>query len=115
MDAADAADWVESQLPVKGEPETTRVLFHTIARQYFPAPVEARVAARIDACGAAATRAAPFAHVAFEQDGERGPALDVTVWPGGKTVRLAHAQAHGASFDWYGEAFEQGGAIPPDE
>ena len=102
VDEADAADWIESRLPARGERGVTRVLFHTIARQYFPADVEARVARRIGGCGEAATPEAPFAHVAFEQDPGRGPALDVTVWPGGDTVRLAHSQGHGASLDWYG-------------
>ena len=106
VDAADAADWIEARLPPAGEPGTVRVLCHAIARQYFPADVEARVAARLLACGAAATREAPFAHVAFEQDGARGPALDATLWTGGpgdgRTVRLAHGQAHGASLRWYG-------------
>ena len=102
VEKADAADWIETALPAAGESGTTRVLFHTIARQYFPFDVDTRVAARIAACGEAATAEAPFAHVAFEQDRDRGPALDVTFWPGGESVRLAHAQAHGASFDWYG-------------
>ena len=104
VDAADAADWIETRLPERGERGVVRVLFHTIARQYFPADVEARVAARIVACGAAASADAPFAHVAFEQDGVRGPALDVTLWgaAGGDAVRLAHGQAHGAAVDWYG-------------
>ena len=102
VDAADAADWIESRLPAWGESGSTRVLFHTIARQYFPADVEARVARRIVECGDAATSETPFAHIAFEQDPRRGPALDVTVWPGGHPVRLAHSQGHGASFDWYG-------------
>ena len=106
VDTADAADWIETRLPINHKPGTTRVLFHTIARQYFPAEVEARVAARIAACGAAASAKAPFAHVGFEQDGMRGPALEVTLWNGGSTdgttVRLAQGQAHGATFDWYG-------------
>lgn len=106
VDLADAADWIETHLPIRGAPGTVRVLVHTIARQYFPAEVEARVATRIAACGASATAEAPFAHVSFEQDGVRGPALDVTSWSGspadGATFRLAHGQAHGASFDWYG-------------
>ena len=102
VDATDAADWVDSRLPPDGDPGETRVLFHTIARQYFPAAVSARVAAQIDACGAAATAEAPFAHVSFEQDPGRGPALDVTVWPGGETVRLAHSQGHAGAFVWYG-------------
>ncbi len=105
VDPADAADWMETHLPIRGEPGAVRVLFHTIARQYFPVEVEARVAARIELCGASATTQAPFAHVSFEQDGVRGPALDVTSWSGsptdGATTRLAHGQAHGASFDWY--------------
>ena len=105
VDEADAADWIEARLPPTGEPGATRVVLHTIARQYFPADVEARVAARIERCGEGATPEAPFAHVSFEQDAAaagKGPALDLTVWPGGQTIRLAHAQAHGSAFVWHG-------------
>lgn len=108
VDEADAADWAESRLGEAGERGATRVLLHTIARQYFPPDVDGRVARRIAACGEAATPDAPFAHVSFEQDGSRGPALDVTVWPDGTTTRLAHAQAHGAAFVWHGPGRARG-------
>lgn len=100
VDAMDAADWIELHLPVDEASGVARVLFHTIARQYFSAEVEARVADRVAACGRAATVDAPFAAVAFEQDDLGGPALDLTLWPGGNRRRLARAHAHGSQVSW---------------
>lgn len=78
MERADAADWLARRLEVEPEPGVCRVVMHTIAFQYFPPEVQARVRARIEAAGARATEAAPLAWLTFEaeQSGfERQPVL----------------------------------------
>jgi hypothetical protein len=99
----DAADWLETELAVAPEAGVCRVVMHTIAYQYFPAEVQARVRRRLQAAGARATPDAPVAWLSFEAASgsvDRRPALDLTVWPGGETRRLAVCQPHGAEIDW---------------
>lgn len=101
----DAADWLEAELAVEPEAGVCRVVMHTIAYQYFPAEVQARVRRRLEAAGARATPDAPLAWLSFEAASgsvDRRPALDLTVWPGGETHRLAVCQPHGAEIDWKG-------------
>ena len=102
IERADAADWVEERLAPVGPPGVARVLFHSIAAQYFPADAVRRIDARVRACGRAATRDAPFARLAFEQDGDAGAALSLTAWPGGDTRVLARSGSHVRDVDWHG-------------
>ena len=102
LERADAADWVEARLDPVGPSGTARVLFHSIAAQYFPADAAARIDARVARCGRAATADAPFAHLRLEQDGDDGPALTLTAWPGGETRVLARTQAHVREVEWHG-------------
>lgn len=103
IDKADAADWLEAKLSPAPEPGVCRVVMHTIAYQYFPPDSQARIRAHIEAVGAKATEAAPLAWLNFEAASgavDRRPALDLTIWPGGETRRLAICQPHGAEIDW---------------
>ena len=103
IDKADAANWLEARLSTTLEPGVCRVVMHTIAYQYFPPEVQTRVRARIEAAGAQATDNAPLAWLSFEAASgsvDRRPALDLTIWPGGETTRLAICQPHGAEIDW---------------
>jgi hypothetical protein len=103
IDKADAADWLEAKLSPTPEPGLCRVVMHTIAYQYFPPDSQARIRAHIMAIGAKATEAAPLAWLSFETASgsvDRRPALDLTIWPGGQTQRLAICQPHGAEIDW---------------
>jgi hypothetical protein len=102
MERGDAAEWLERRLAVEPEPGVCRVVMHTIAFQYFPPEVQARVQARIEAAGARATESAPVAWLTFEaeQSGfERQPVLRLRVWPGGEDVVLARGHPHGAWFE----------------
>lgn len=97
----DAADFVDSR--VVPAPEVATVVMHSIAFQYFPAPVQARIRARLEALGAAATRAAPLAWLRYEMSDPANPALPelrLTMWPGGEDRLLAVGHAHGASVAW---------------
>lgn len=100
---ADAADWLEASLATAPEPGVCRVVLHTIAYQYFPPEGQARIRAWLAAAGAEATEDAPLAWLSFEAASgsvDRRPALDLTIWPGGETRRLAICQPHGAEIDW---------------
>lgn len=105
IDRADAADWLEATLAVAPEPGVCRVVMHTIAYQYFPPEGQARIRDHLAQVGARATQDAPLAWLSFEATSggvDRRPALDLTVWPGDETRRLAICQPHGAEIDWRG-------------
>lgn len=100
---ADAADWLEATLAVEPEPGVCRVVMHTIAYQYFPPEAQARIREHLAKVGARAMQDAPLAWLSFEAASgsvDRRPALDLTVWPGGQTRRLAISQPHGADIAW---------------
>ena len=105
IDRGDAADWLEAELAVEPEPGLCRVVMHTIALQYFPPEVQARVRDRIEAAGARSTEDAPVAWLTYEAEGsgfERWPVLRLRAWPGGEDVALARGHPHGAWYEWLG-------------
>ena len=96
VDRADAADWLETRLALEPEPGMTRVVMHSVAFQYFPDDTKRRVAAYIEAAGAAATAEAPLAWLRFEeQPGDGHFSLRLRTWPGARRL-LAWAHPHGA-------------------
>lgn len=102
MAMMDAADWVEAEIETAPEAGVTRVLFHSIAYQYFPPEVKQRIVARMEAAGAQATSDAPLAWLAFEQHDDDGPRLTLRLWPDGGKQELAVAGAHVHAIDWKG-------------
>lgn len=100
ISAADAADWVEAQILTKPEQGVVRVLFHSIAYQYFPDEVKQRIHARMEMAGQQATGNAPLAWLAFEQNSDAGPRLTLRLWPGGQLRELATAGAHVHRVQW---------------
>jgi len=105
IDQADAADWLEAVLALEPEAGVCRVVMHTIAYQYFPPEGQARIRAHLARVGSVATQDAPLAWLSFEapMDGAvRRPGLDLTIWPGGVTRRLAECHPHGSEIDWAG-------------
>ena len=99
---AEVADWVEEQIEPEPETGVTRVLFHSIAHQYFPDTAKQRISERMRAAGERATDDAPLAWLAFEQKSDWGPHLTLRLWPGGKLRELAVAGAHVHKVDWKG-------------
>ena len=103
IDTGDAADWLEAELDPEPEQGVCRVVMHTIAFQYFPLEVQARVRARVEAAGRKATGDAPLAWLTFEAEEtgfERTPVLRLQAWPGGASVALARGHPHGAWYEW---------------
>lgn len=101
IDQADAGDWIETVIADDATPGVARVVFHSIAFQYFPEPVQRRITSRIEAAGAAATVTTPLAWLSFEQFGTEGPRLVLRLWPGDTSRVLAKADAHCRSIHWF--------------
>ena len=99
LDTADAADWVEQNLATPAPSGRGRVLFHTIAHQYFPNAVQARIETALHSAGAKATDEAPLGWLAFEFEGN-DPLVTLRMWPGGKRRVLARADPHVRAVEW---------------
>lgn len=98
----DAASFVEDLELRDG---TTTVLWHSVMWQYVDRAEQDKLSARVEALGAAATEAAPFAHLALEPT-RRTPESDheflvaVTEWPAGERRILGKAHPHGVPVTW---------------
>lgn len=100
LDRADAADWIETHLPLDPVPGATRVVMHSVAFQYFPPDTQARVAAHIEAAGARASDDAPVAWLRYEWEaGDACHSLRLRMWPGEERL-LAYVHPHGAWVRW---------------
>lgn len=100
LDRADAADWIEARLRLAPERGVTRVVMHSVAFHYFPERTKQRVAAHIEAAGAAAHAGAPLAWLRYEeQAGDAHFSLRLRTWPGEDEL-LAWAHPHGRSVKW---------------
>lgn len=96
----DAIAWLEPALrPGAG---VARVVYHTVAWQYFPPKVQAAGEQILAKAGAEATSDAPLARISMEADGGQGASLRVTLWPGGVVHELARVDFHGRWVDWSG-------------
>jgi hypothetical protein len=97
----DAADYVERELADRPM-DAAFVLFHSIMWQYLPKATKIKINAALEAAGRRATKAAPLAHLRMEPIvGESGHALlDLRLWPGGETRRLAKVDFHGRWIEW---------------
>ena len=103
VDQGDAADWLEAQLAA---PPVGRIIYHTIAAQYFPADSRARIEAALHRASAAATPHASLAHVSFEADpAHPHPLLALRLWDGQscRMWRLGRASPHVTWIDWQPE------------
>jgi hypothetical protein len=106
VEAGDGAAWIERAL-VKPQAEgVTRVVYHSVALQYFPPEGRARVRAAIEAAGAQATAERPLGWLSMEFPEVVTTAhLTLRCWPGdGATQMLALAHPHGAHVEWRGGA-----------
>ena len=100
VETGDAADWLETRL-AKVYPGHVHMIYHSIAWQYFPEAVKARVTAAIEAAGAQATDDAPIAWLSMEADGTQGSArIGLRMWPGDIDLELGRADYHGRWIKW---------------
>lgn len=98
-------DATELLVPLLAEPQAqgrTRVIFHSIALQYFPAEARVKVRELIEAAGARADAARPLAWLSMEFPAKVTEArLALRCWPGdGAEEILASVHPHGASVNW---------------
>lgn len=102
VEAGDGADWIESRLALPQQSGVTRIVYHSIALQYFPPEGRERVRAAIAAAGARATTERPLAWLSMEfHEQVTRSELRLTLWPGDGAHRLlARAHPHGAHIDW---------------
>ncbi len=72
-----------------------RIVFHTVAWQYFPEDTAARVLAAMQAASS------PIVRIGMETDGaQNGARLWLTRYPEDETVELGRADFHGRWIDW---------------
>lgn len=101
VDRGDAADWIEARLGSGGRERATRAVIHSVAFQYFPAGVQARIGRHIERIGAEATADSPLAWLRFEKlAGDKDYSLRLRVWPGGGDALLAWAHPHASRIRW---------------
>ena len=100
----DAGDWARGAL-ARPRPGAVHLIYHTIARQYFPAATRQTLGRALADAGAKASPDAPLAHLAMEADAiSNGAGLTLTLWPGGQTIALGRADFHGRWVDWHAPA-----------
>lgn len=100
VDRGCAGDWLAARLAapaVQG-----RLVFHTIAAQYFPAAVRARVEAALREGGARAGATRPLAHLSMELEDGAAAALRLRLWQGGpsRAWDLGRADPHARWIEW---------------
>jgi hypothetical protein len=104
VEQGDAADWLERILPAAPGKGAVRVVYHSVAYQYFPAPTRQRIETLMHRLGGEATADAPLAWLRYEQQpGEPIQSLRLRTWPGGDRL-LAWVHPHGAEVDWLATA-----------
>lgn len=89
----DAGAWLEDVLRDPA-PDRLRIVFHTIAWQYFSEATKAR------ALDALSRVSSPVAQIAMEADGGEGAAVTLTRWPSGAQTALGRASFHGLWVRW---------------
>lgn len=102
VEKGDAADWVEAQIADRPR-DGALVIYHSIMWQYMPPQTQAHITQAIEIAGAAASKAAPIAWLAFEPDGGTAmPELRLRLWDGTQALnqRLAWAHPHGTDIEW---------------
>jgi hypothetical protein len=100
VDAGDAIDWLEKRLAVPPS-NSTHLIYHTIAWQYFPRDRQILGQKLIEAAGSLATNSAPLAWLSMEADDEKnGAAITIRLWPGDIKISLGRAGFHGQWVEW---------------
>ena len=102
VDREDAGAWLGEALQEKSE-GLLRLIFHTVAWQYFPPPTKTLAEAALAKAAEEATGTAPLARLSMENLDGKAAAVTLTTWPGGQERLIARADFHGRWIDWRGE------------
>jgi hypothetical protein len=89
-----AAAWAERAL-AEPAPGRATVIYHSIVSQYLSDEEREAFFGHVEAAGARASADAPRAWLRMEPADDRAN-LDLTIWPGGETRRLARVGYHGS-------------------
>lgn len=101
IDRAHAAPWLADRMREPQAAGSCRVLFHSMVLQYLDAAERRTVIETLADAGRRAVPRRPLVWIRFEwTSGRREVELLLTVWPGGKTARLAICHPYGAAIDW---------------
>jgi hypothetical protein len=102
VEKADATDWLINRL-AEPHPGAVHVIYHTIAWQYLPKPLQEKGETLIAVAGARATADAPLARLSLEADDKPdGASLTLQIWPSGETKEIGRGDFHGRWVDWRG-------------
>jgi hypothetical protein len=105
VDQGDAAAWLEIRLAEPQPAGTGRLIYHSIAFQYFPPSTQARVTVAIEQAGANASDQTPIGWLRFERTpDEQDPTLRLRAWPGNDDRLLATCHPHGTYINWLSDA-----------
>jgi hypothetical protein len=88
-----AATWTDRML-AEDAPGQATVIYHSIMSQYLSDEERAALFGSIEAAGERATAQAPLAWLRMEPADDRAD-VELTLWPGGETRRIARAGYHG--------------------
>jgi hypothetical protein len=105
VERGDGANWIERALAEPQEAGVTRVVYHSIALQYFPQAARERVITAIRQAGEKASADRPLAWLSMEFSAHvtTHAVLSLQCWPGtGSRETLAHVHPHGAALTWLG-------------
>lgn len=94
LSCGDAGEWLSKEL-ARPSNDRVRVVFHTVAWQYFPP--DTRAAAE----NAMRNAAGDLARIEMEYDGGRGASVRLTVWPDRTSHEIARADFHGRWIEWH--------------
>lgn len=89
----DAGPWAEQVLATDA-PDRVRLIYHTIAWQYFPGETHERILAAME------NSTSPLVRFGMEADGGHGARLSLTHYPNGQIEELGRADFHGRWVDW---------------
>ena len=107
VDQGDAIAWLAQNIaPAPGH---LRMIYHTIAWQYFPTDVQAAGTALIEQAGAKATPLTPLAWFGMEaDDNPQGAGLTLRLWPGDLRLTMGRADFHGRWITWHPPVLSEG-------
>jgi hypothetical protein len=100
VERARARDWLPARL-AEARPGVATIVNHSVLWIYLEEAERRALSEALEAAGRRATRAAPLAHVRFEE-GSSLYELRVRLWPGGEDRSLALCDGHARTVNWRG-------------